>query len=277
MWLTVIVLQNGAVYGAVYCENTAGCSYSSAMVRSVFPRPLRRPFTDPYRLTWERRKPRDEMVVTDSLRLISIATNLDVDWIVILGLVIFVPSRKSLSLPSFLFSGTGSSASLEMDEFCQIELQKDNGKLISFGFLASSTIQEVDLGVRHVLKIPWNSSYSVSFKDNVDEIHMLPSGRMLQCLTLRNIVKLDVNVRPPTPQPQSCNLSIEGWRNALVTSFSSSSIHKLVHKQRWWCTAMAVVGPAWKIRSTQQPIDDAIRSARSNKNRESTILFVSWL
>ena len=142
-----------------------------------------------------------------------------------------------------LESAPDSSASLEMDDYCQIKLQKDNGKSINFAFLPSYTVKEIDWGVRSALNIPKSATYSISFKDNGEDVHMAPNGGMLkECVVLKKIVKLDVNVRPTTPQlqpqPQSCNLSIERWRDYLVTCFfasvsTSSSANKGDDAQRW--------------------------------------------
>lgn len=119
-----------------------------------------------------------------------------------------------------------SLASLEMDDYCQIKLQKGNGKSVNFGFLSSYTVREIDRGVRSALNIPKSTTYSISFKDNGEDVHMAPNGGMLQeCIVLRKIGQFDVNVRPTTPQlepqPQSCNLSTERWRDYLVTCFFS--------------------------------------------------------
>ena len=136
-----------------------------------------------------------------------------------------------------------SSPPLEIEDLCQIKLQKDNGKLINFGFLPSFTVYQVDFGIRNALNIPKTSSYSISFKHNGDDIHIAPSGAMLKtCSMLTNTPTLDIRVRPPTPQlqpqPQSCNLWIENReivssRAFLALVSTSSSTNKGNDVQRW--------------------------------------------
>ena len=111
-----------------------------------------------------------------------------------------------------------------LDGIYTMKIQKENGKLITFGFLADATAREVDYGIRRALDIPKSSSYSISFKDNDDDVHIVPSGRVLKmCLVQRNFVKLDVRVRStiPQPQPQSCNIFIKRGRDNLVMRFVS--------------------------------------------------------
>jgi hypothetical protein len=101
--------------------------------------------------------------------------------------------------------------SIQMENFWQIKLRKDNGTIVNFGFDPNASSEEVEFGIRLVLGIPRTANYTVLFRQNngEEEVCFAPTGKILTDFVMAKIGKLDVLVEPAMPERPACKLSME--------------------------------------------------------------------